>query len=407
MPREVNRRTVLQGIGAASIVGLAGCAGGGGDDGSRELRQGVLLPTSGGLANLGVPIKDAAILPFSQLEGETDFTINEQVEDTQTDANAAQNAANSLVNSGYPAVTGAASSEVSLAVARNVFIPNDVVACSPASTSTEITDLEDKDLFFRTPPTDALQGPVIAQVASDRIEASSAAVLYLNNSYGQLLNEAFASAFDGDITAQVSFQAGQSSYTSQLNQVTADDPDMLMIVGYPESGVQIFRDFYSSFDSELPIVVTDGMRDPALPTDVGNAMANVQGTAPSAAGPGAEFFTTQFEEAYGEAPGVFTAQAYDATAVCLLANAKAGTNAGPAIAEEMRPVTNPGGETVTPENLAEGLSMAADGTDITYEGASGPVQFDENGDLAAGVYEVYGFQDGGGIETLTTIEVSN
>ena len=438
MSQRINRRNVIRGIGAAGIAGLAGCTGGGGGDGdedtttessmddggtdtttssdmdgggdmSRTLMQGVLLPTTGDLADLGAPIRDGAILPQTILEGETDFELDFQVEDTQTDPNAAQSAAQSLRSGGYPAVTGAASSEVSISVAENVFIPSGIVGCSPASTSPAISDLEDNGLIYRTPPTDALQGEVLAQVAQDRLDASSAATMYVNNSYGQLLSESFVTAFeniDGSITGQVSFQKARSSYTSRLEAALGDDPDAVVVIGYPESGKQLFRDFYSGFDASTPILVTDGMRSSSLPSDIGNPMDNVTGTAPQAAGPGRDFFDEQYQAEYGEEPGVFTSQAFDATAVCLLANAAAGENNGAAIAEQMQAVANPGGEEVTPSTLAEGLEMAASGTEIQYRGASSAVDFDENGDLKAATYEYFGFQEGGGIETIDEIQFS-
>jgi ABC-type branched-subunit amino acid transport system substrate-binding protein len=407
MSRNVRRRDVVKGLGAAGTIALAGCTGGGGNGGgSRTLRQGVLMPLSGGLGNLGQPIRDGAILPFRVLDGETDFTIENQVEDTQTDPNAGQTAATALVDAGYPAVTGAASSEVTIQVAENVFIPNDVVGCSPASTSPAITDLQDKNLIWRTPPTDALQGEVLAQVATERQDASTASTMYVNNSYGQLLSESFASAFSGTVQNQVSFPKGASSYSSQLSQALSGDPDIMVVIGYPESGVQLFRDYYSEYSGETPILVTDGLRDTALPSDVGNPMSNVQGTAPLAAGPGKEYFTNQYQNEFGNEPGVFTSQAFDATAVCLLANAAAGDNAGPAIAEQMQAVANPGGEEVTPSTLADGLSMAAEGTEIQYRGASSAVDFDENGDLKAATYELFGFQEGGGVETIEEIQFS-
>ncbi|ESS08075.1 MAG: amino acid/amide ABC transporter substrate-binding protein, HAAT family [uncultured archaeon A07HN63] len=341
MSHDINRRDVLRGLGVTGTVAVAGCAGGGGGDGGRTLKQGVLQPISGGLGNLGKPIRDAAILPFTLLEGNTEFTIDSQVEDTQTDPNAGQTAASSLVDAGYPAVTGAASSEVTIQVAENVLIPNSVVGCSPASTSPAITDLDDNNLIWRTPPTDALQGQVLAQVASDNIGASTAATMYVNNSYGQLLSESFASAYGGTIQNQVSFPKGASSYSSQLSQALSDDPGVVIVIGYPESGVQLFRDYYSGYSGDTPFVVTDGLRDTDLPTDVGNAMSNVQGTAPLAAGPGKEFFTTEYQNEYDAAPGVFTSQAFDATAVCLLANAAAGKTAVQPSPNRCRPSPTP------------------------------------------------------------------
>ena len=434
MSPRLNRRDVIRGIGTAGVVTIAGCTGGDGDgDGtteaptnggggttsgttsggggstSRTLKQGVLQPTTGGLGTLGVPIRDAALLPQVLLEGETDFELDFSAQDSQTDPNAAQSAAQTLRNGGYPAVTGAAGSESTIAVARNVFIPSGMVGCSPASTSPAITDLEDNGLIFRTCPSDTLQGQVLAQVAAEQHSASTAATMYVNNSYGQLLSESFASAFQetgGSITDQVSFQKAQSSYTARIQQALSGDPDTIVVIGYPESGIQLFSDFYSNFDTDIPILVTDGLRSASLPSDVGNPLSNVTGTAPLAAGPGREYFNEQFQSEYGSEPGVFTAQAFDATAVCLLANAAAGENNGPAIAEQMQAVANSGGEEVTPSTLADGLAMAAEGTEIQYSGASSAVEFDDNGDLRAATYEYFGYQEGGGIETIEQIEFS-
>ncbi|MFB6178291.1 MAG: ABC transporter substrate-binding protein [Halorientalis sp.] len=412
MTRQVRRRRVLQGIGGATALGLAGCLGGdknggGGGGTNRTIKQGVLQPLSGDLGDLGKPIKDAAILPFTTTE--TDFTLDKKVADTQTNPNAGQTAATSLVDAGYPAVTGAASSEVTIQVAKEVFIPNGVVGCSPASTSPAITDLKDNNLIWRTPPTDALQGKVLAQIAKEREDATTAATLYVNNSYGQLLSKSFSSAFKntgGSIQTQVSFQKEQSSYSSPLSQALGGDPDVLVVIGYPASGKQLFRDFYSDTDGSTPILITDGLKSASLPSDVGNAMSNVKGTAPLAAGPGKDFFTSKFKSEYGSEPGVFTSQAFDATAVCLLANAAAGKNVGAKIAEKMQAVANPGGETITPKTLGDGLKKAANGTEIQYKGASSAVDFDSNGDLKAATYELFGFKKGGGIKSIDEIKFS-
>ena len=374
-----------------------------GSNSGRTLRQGVLMPLSGGLSNLGQPIHDGATLPFKLLEGNTGFIIDSRVEDTQTDPNVGQTVAKGLADAGYPAVTGPAGSETIIQVAENIFIPDNVLSCSPSATSPAITNLDDNNLIWRTPPTDTLQSEVLAQVASDNIRASTAATLSVNNTYGQLNSETFASAYSGTVQNQVSFPKGASSYSSQLSQALSDDPGVVIVIGYPESGVQLFRDFYSEYAGETPFLVTDGLRDSALPSDVGNAMSNVRGTAPLAAGPGNEFFTTEYENAYGVEPGVFTSHAFDATAICLLANAAAGENSGPAIAKQMQAVANPGGEEVTPSTLADGLAMAAEGTEIQYQGASSAVDFDDNGDLKAATYELFGFQEYG-VETIKEID---
>lgn len=409
MSERIDRRAVLKGIGASGLVGLAGCTGGGGGDGAgRDLKLGILMGVTGGLAQLGPPIRTAAELVPEQINAaDTDFSVDFQFEDTNTDANQGISNGKALVNAGFPMICGALSSEVTIQVAKNVTIPNEVVQCSPASTSPAISGLEDNDFVWRTPPTDALQGQVMAQVARDRLGAATAATLALNNSYGQLLAESFRQAFrdaGGSITAAVSFGKGQSSYTSRLNEALADDPDVLMIVGYPDSGVKLFRDYYADYtDDDVDILVPDGLKSNSLPGDVGNDLSNVTGTAPLAAGPGVEFFTSRYKEAAGSKPAVFTGQAYDAAAVLLLANAAAGENRGPTVREHMAAVANPGGTSVTPKTLVEGLEMAANGDDIAYEGASSVVNFDKNGDIKAATYEIFGYTEQG-VNQVDTVE---
>lgn len=415
MVTHTYRRTVLKGLGATGIVGLAGCLGGdgdgngnGGEDG-REVMVGVLQPTTGDLGDLGGPIADAAVLPGIQLEdADIPVTIDIQQEDTQTDPEAGISAAQALADGGYPAITGAASSGVTIPVAQQIAIPNGVVMCSPASTAPDITDLDDDDYIFRTAPSDALQGDVMAEVGSEDFGFESAATFFLNNDYGQQLSDAFVGSFEelgGTVTNEVAFEPQQPSYTSPLQNALGDDPDVLIVIGYPDSGEQIFRDYYDGFDGEETIMVTDGLREGALPGNVDNPMENVIGTAPLAAGPEEDFFADLFEEEYGGSPGVFTAQAYDATAVLILANVAAGDNDGAAIRDNVRAVANPEGEDVGPSNLDEAIQMVADGEEVNYQGASSAVDFDDNGDMETVTYEIFEFSSDG-VETTDTVEFS-
>jgi ABC-type branched-subunit amino acid transport system substrate-binding protein len=449
MSRDIDRRKLLKRIGGASIFGLAGCvsqsSGGGsggstetetpeqtetqekvgtikgpnldddddsgsdsGGGGGRTVKLGVLMPETGDLASVGQPIRDGALLPAIQLEGaDVPITVDTQVEDTATDPQQGIQAANALVNAGYPMVTGPASSGVNLQVSQQVFIPNSVVGCSPSSTSPTVTGLNDDDFIFRTAPSDALQGQVMAQVASDTLDSSTAATMYVNNDYGQALSDSFVSSFGGSTSSEVAFEKEKGSYTSELESALSGDPDLLVIIGYPASGIQIFRDFYADFsDSGVEILVTDGLKDPALPDEVGNEMSNVTGTAPLASGPGRDFYDQLYEEEFGTAPGVFTAQAYDASAVLILANVYAGSNDGGAVSDAMRQAANPEGETMGPADLPEAVRMAANGEAVNYAGASSSVNFDENGDMVAVSYEYFGFDTSmeNNIEQLDTIQ---
>ena len=441
MRRTLKRRRVLTGIGGATLVGLTGCLDDDDDpaddgvdpdddadddvdpdddtdedadddtdedvDTDRDLMVGVLQPTTGDLGDLGGPIRDAAVLPGIQLEdADIGFGIDIRDEDSQTDPEAGISAAEALVDAGYPGITGAAASGVTIPVAQNVAVPNEVVMISPASTAPEITDLDDDDFVFRTAPSDALQGEVMAELAYEDRGYESASTFHLNNDYGQQLSDSFVDGFEGlggEVTTTVAFEPEQPSYTSLLQDALDDEPEVMIVIGYPDSGEQIFRDYYSDFDGEQTIMVTDGLRDGNLPANVDNPMENVIGTAPLAAGPEEEFFAELYEEEYGSSPGVFNAQAYDATAVLLLANVAAGDNDGAAIRDAVREVANPNGEEVGPENLDEAIEMVANGEEVNYQGASSAVDFDDNGDMIAVTYEIFEFSEEG-VDTVEEIE---
>lgn len=180
-------------------------------------------------------------------------------------------------------------------------------------------------------------------------------------------------------------------------------PGLLVVIGYPESGIQLFRDYYSRSTTDEEILVPDGLQDGALPNQVGNDMANVTGTAPAAGGPNQQAFTQMFQDEYGNAPGVFTSQSYDSVATLILANVAAGENSGPAIKSQMRNVTNPPGMEVGVENFVEGVEAVANGQDVNYQGASSTVNFDENGDPASAAYSIWEFaRQQNDVSTITT-----
>jgi ABC-type branched-subunit amino acid transport system substrate-binding protein len=183
-------------------------------------------------------------------------------------------------------------------------------------------------------------------------------------------------------------------------------PDVLVIIGYPQDGIQLFRDYYSQSDGNEEILIPDGLRDGALPGQVGNDMANVTGTAPAAGGPNQQAFSQQFQDEYGEGPGVFTSQSYDSVAIGILANAAAGENSGTAVRDQMRRIANPGGMEVGPQNFLEGVEAAANGEDVNYQGASSATNFDQNGDPASAAYAIWEFL-GADEEGTETSEVQN
>lgn len=411
MVLDGNRREILQATGTATVVGLAGCVGGTGGGDGRTIMTGMLAAETGDLSSVGVPLRDVGLLPRTQVnDADNAFEVDIQVEDSQTDPQAAIAGAEALADGGYPAVMGPLTSENTIQVTDQVYRPRQVVCCTPGSTSPAITSLEDDGFVFRTISSDAFQGRALAQLALERIEASTVATLYVNDAYGEALDRTFTESFEdggGTVAESIAIEKEQSSYSSQLEQAMSTDPDALFVVAFPASATQLFRDFYSRYDRETPIIGPDSLRDPELPGTVGESLDNVMGVSSVAAGPGKEFVADLYNEEYGEDTPPFYSYVYDATAILVLANAAAGENDGPAIRDQMQPTANPDGEQVTPETLVDGVEMAADGTEIEYRGASSNVDFDENGDMRAVNYAIYQYTEDNEIEEIDQIEFEN
>ncbi|WP_247002651.1 ABC transporter substrate-binding protein [Halosolutus gelatinilyticus] len=408
-----NRRELLTAAGVGGCSALAGCLGTlsdldvrdvddgdvGGTD--RTLKLGVMQPITGNLGSVGAPIRDAAILPVEQVQGEIDLEIDYEVADTATSPAAGVKGAAALVKAGYPMVNGPSASDVTLQATQQVLIPHRVVSCSPASTSPTITALNDAGLVFRTALSDSLQAVILAEQAATDLGHDTAATMYVNNDYGWQLSQAFSQSFRtahaGTVSAQVPLDEESDSYAAEIDEALADDPGLVVVIGYPDTGTQLFSDMGTKMD-EVDILVTDGLRDGGLHEEVEYPIDGIRGTAPLVGGPGEQFFSEHYRKTYGNDPGIFTAHAYDSTAVLLLANAYAGQNDGTAIRNAMQAVTNGPGEVVEPKTLADGIERAAQGENVEYRGASSPLSFDENGDVTDATFEYWEFDqnaDGG------------
>ncbi|WP_254864047.1 ABC transporter substrate-binding protein [Halovivax gelatinilyticus] len=415
-----HRRTFLTGLATATLATGAGCvstvpgigSSASEDTTDRTIKLGLLGARSGDLGAAGQDIGDASRLPIAQLR-EADVPVEFEVEtvDTETDARTGVLGALELVEAGYPAINGALASGVTLRASQQVLIPYRTVCCSPASTSPTITTINDGGFVFRTAVSDAMQAVVLAERASEAGHGRAATV-YVNNDYGYQLSRAFSRAFrvehGGTVTSQIPYEqateSATASYEDEIGTALADGPDVVVLIGYTDSGAQLLRDVHAA-NPDVAVLVTDGMRDTRLPERVEHSIDHVRGTAPVSGGPGESFFVNEFEDRYDASADStpFNASAYDASAVLLLANAFAGRNDGEAVRAAVRRVTSPPGERIEPSDLPRGIELAAAGDPIEYVGASSDVEFDENGDVSAATFAYWSFEDAS-IETIAEVE---
>jgi len=244
------------------VVLLAACSGE-----KEPVKFGVLMAFTGDLGSYGVDISkgaDLAAKHINEAGGILGTTVEAVQKDTQTSPQAGTDAARSLVDiDKVPGIVGALSSGVTLAVTSSVAIPSKVVQISPASTSNLLTALEDDDFIFRTTARDALQGVVLGGMAKE-LGFNTASTMYVNNAYGQGLNEVFAEAFEqagGTMLAQVPLEQIQPSYQAEIKKALEGNPDVLVALSYPESAnIYLKEAIEAGFEGKF--LFCDGTKSP-------------------------------------------------------------------------------------------------------------------------------------------------
>jgi branched-chain amino acid transport system substrate-binding protein len=397
---------VLGGIAVAGVSALilAGCAGGGEATPSDEptdggtgavsesdgvFRVGTILPQTGNLAFLGPPEEAGVQLAVNDIEAVgDDFPFDVELlqrdsGDSTTDI--ATQSASELVDAGADIVVGAASSGVSFTFIDQL-VAAGIVQISPANTSPDFTDYDDDGYYWRTAPSDVLQGRVLGNLMVGN-GAENVGIIYINDAYGIGLEQNATTAIEaagGEVSVSVPYNAGDTVFTSQVDELLAADPDAIAVIAFEET---------SSIIPEL--VSTQGF--PAsgvyfVDGNLSNTYEFPEGTLEGAQGtlPGNPADDTFQERLLGVDPELtdfsYAPESYDAVIVAALAAAIAGEDSGTAIRDNMQAVTSEGTECTT---FADCLALINEGEDIDYNGVSGPIDFDENGDPTRAFIGIY------------------
>lgn len=394
---RLKRRRFLRAAGAAGVAGMAGCLEdlqgvGGGGGGTVDV--GVVIPYSGDLSDFGEPMQNGFELAredINEAGGPNGSDIELHFEDSNSASTQGVNAANKLVDTtGVDALFGAVSSGVTISIAESVSISNEVLHITPASSSPLITTLDDDDYVWRTRTNDRFVAKVMSRIAENN-DASSAAVLYVNNDFGSALADVFEESFEGEVTAKVGYQSGESSYQQSLEELFADDPDYVALAGYPESGTTILSQWYEGGYGGNWVLHTSLLSDEVIDNvgaDVMDGMYGVRTKPPS--GGDTQSFVDDYESAYPDSQlfSPYSWNSYDALVSWALAAHQAGTVDSPEVKEQMRDVTNPPGEAVGYGEFEDGVNFLDDDTEVDYSGPSGNVDYDDNGDVASDIVVV-------------------
>ncbi len=388
-------------------------------DNSQGLRIGTLLPATGDLASIGqqmsgsVPLLVETVNACGGVNGQPVTLI--EVDD-QTDPRAGAAGMTKLATLDRVAgVVGSFASSVSTA-AVSVAVPNQVMLVSPGSTSPVFTEKAQKGDFkgfwARTAPPDTYQALALAQLAHQR-GFKRVSTVVINNDYGVGFERAFVKAFEelgGTVINKdrpVRYDPKAQTFDTEAAAAFAGKPDAVVAVLYAETGSILLRTAYQQgLTDGIQILLTDGVKAPTFPEQVGRGadgrflLAGALGTVPGSDGKALADFNNLWQEKKGGSPGEYAPQAWDAAALLVLAAQAAQENTGVGISKQIREVANAPGTEVT--DVCEGLRLLREGQNINYQGASGNVDIDANGDVV-GVYDVWTVGADGKIQVIDQV----
>ncbi|MFE7197309.1 ABC transporter substrate-binding protein [Microbacterium oxydans] len=388
---------------SASAIVIAGCSStpsgesGGSDKPAADLtlKLGSLLPQTGSLAFLGPPMESGVGLAVQEVnDAAAGITIDLTAEDEgDTDTKAYETSITKLQGAGVSAIVGAAASGVSkLILDGNVSAG--ILQISASNTSPDFTAWDDNGLYFRTAPSDLLQGEVLGNLIAED-GAKTLGIIYQNDAYGTGLNDAITTTFEGtggEVVESVSFNVGDAQFDAQVESIKAQNPDAVAIVSFDQ------------FKTIAPLLVNAGisadkfyMVDGNL-SDYGSEIpVSLEGAQGTKAGPAlADDFTSRLQDFWtGEGNAevkdfTYAAEAYDAVILVALASLAAGSTDGADIAAKMQEVSGGSGDGKKCTSFADCAKIINDGGTADYDGYSGDVTFDEAGDpqgASIGIYK--------------------
>ena len=313
---------------------------------------------------------------------------------TCIDGAAATAAAENLITSEkVNSIIGALCSGVTGAVLKNIAMPKGVMMISPSATSPGLTHAKDNGYFFRTAPSDARQGEIIADILKEK-GYKSAALTYTNNDYGKGLAQSIEQSFKkagGKITINAAHEDGKADYTAEVAAMAAAGGDILIVAGYVDQGGKGIIQAALDTDAFDKFFLPDGMIGDSLTAAFGSDLNGTLGSAPGSTSANSAKFE-KLLAASGIKKESYVNESYDAVALTVLAMQSAKSTDSSVFKNHVMKVANAPGVKIGPGEIAKGLKILADGGEIDYQGAS-DVELVEPGE-SAGAFREYEIKGG-------------
>ncbi|MDT3316771.1 ABC transporter substrate-binding protein [Microbacterium sp. KSW4-11] len=353
-----------------------------------EFTIGTALPVTGNLAFLGPPeIAGTEFAAAEVNEAAKGVTIDlVQGDSGDTDNKAYETEIPRLLNAGATAIIGAASSGTSLQFIDQV-IAADAIQFSPANTSAAFTGYEDKGLYWRTAPSDVLQGEVLGNlIAGDGAETLG--MIILNDSYGTGLACFTKAAFEnagGKVVSASLYNTGDTNFSAQVEDVLAADPDAIALITFEEVKTIIPELVGADFPKDKMYLVDGNLSNFGDEFEAGT-LTGAKGTYPAVDPDSIATFREDLN-AFWTGEGneelkdyTYGPESYDAVILLALAALEAGSSEGPDVAAHLQQVSGGSGDGTKCTTYAECADIINAGEVADYDGVSGPITFNEVGD---------------------------
>ena len=341
-----------------------------------DVKLGIILGFTGPIESLTPDMAAGAELAIDEINKSKHFSMGKvsgvRADSTCVDSAAATTAAERLITSDkVNGIMGADCSGVTTAILQQVAMANGMVMVSPSATSPALSTVEDNGLFFRTAPSDARQGQVVADILKEK-GLTNIAISYVNNDYGKGLAASIEEnhkAAGGTVTISAPHETDKGDYSAEVDALAQAGGDILVVAGYLDQGgngiIQASLDT-GAFDI---FFLPDGMIGEGLPKEIGSGLNGSIGTVPGTDSPGAAKFS-DMATAAGFKSGPFAMESYDAAALMLLAMEAAKSSDSQVYKSKIMDIANAPGEKIYPGELDKALHLIEDGKDIDYVGAS-------------------------------------
>ncbi len=401
----------LAAVAAAGTLVLGACGGGDGDGGGDDagkvakgdgtLTVGTLLPSTGDLAFLGPPEFAGVDLAVQEIN-EAGGVLGKDVTQSKADSGdgtpkIAPGSVDKLLGANADTIIGAASSSVSLSVIDKI-INAGAVMFSPANTSTAFDTYDDKGMYFRTAPSDVLQGNVLGNLVLQD-GGKNVAILARQEAYGEALadnTEKTIKDQGGNVSAKVLYSVDATSYTSEVQKIKDAKPDAIVLISFNEA-TKIIPEFESAGigPQDVQTYFVDGN---TANYDKDFPKGTLEGI--KATFPGAELkedFKKRLLEVDPDLKDfTYGPESYDATIMSALAAEQAKNDSGEAIAAELIKISRDGEECTT---FADCVKLIKDGTDIDYNGVSGPVDLNDTGSPSKATIGIFEYDNNNKYDT--------